>query len=198
MGSNGFSREIAELIQNWLRDHEWKYEYNEDGECCTFLFDISINSKFTNLWYKIGVRDSWYVVVCHPPLKAPHKDRKRMRELTEMICRINFGLINGSFDMNMNNGQIIFRCFVNCDGIVPSSDIISKSILDPYAMFLKYGDEIVDVMLGQATAKDAVEKAENPKERRKKIESPQVDQSAKNNLRERLGTILMYIKGFLK
>lgn len=57
-----------------------------------------------------------------------------------------------------------FKCFVDCEGITPSKDMVQNSIHCPAAMFKRYSSGIVDIIFGNATAKEAVEKCEKATE----------------------------------
>ena len=70
----------------------------------------------------------------------------------------------GNFELDTRDGEVRFKCFVDCEGITPSKDIVENSIHCPAAMFKRYGSVIVDIIFGNDTAKEAVEKFEKATE----------------------------------
>lgn len=84
-----------------------------------------------------------------------------MVTMAEFVCRANYGLKNGNFEFDMREGEIRFKCFVDCEGIAPTVEIIRNSIHCPAAMFEQYGDGIVGILFGNMSAKDAVSKCES-------------------------------------
>ncbi len=95
------------------------------------------------------------------PIGADEVDKKMMAAMAEFVCRANYGLKMGNFEFDMRDGEVRFKCYVDCDGIIPTDDMVRHSIHCPAAMFKRYGAGIVDVIYGNSTAKEAVEKCEN-------------------------------------
>ena len=87
-----------------------------------------------------------------------------MSSMAEFVCRANYGLVNGNFELDMRDGEIRFKCFVDCEGITPTSEMVRNSIHCPAAMFKRYGAGIVDIIFGKSSALGAVEKCEKTTE----------------------------------
>lgn len=81
-----------------------------------------------------------------------------MASMAEFVCRANYGLTNGSFELDMRDGEIRFKSFVDCEGTTPTAEMIRNSIHCPAAMFERYSAGIV--VLGNATVKEAIVKCE--------------------------------------
>ena len=116
--------------------------------------------------YIIDVKDDEYVVYAISPIGADHMDEKMMTSMTDFICRANYGLKNGNFELDMRDGEIRYKSYVDCEGTMPTTDIVRNSIHCPGAMFDQYGEGIVDIIFGNATAAEAIAKCEkSPAER---------------------------------
>ena len=102
------------------------------------------------------LRDDKYLLYFTCPLNCGEDERAEMRDL---LNRINYKLMFGSFEMDDRDGEIQFRYPVDCDGQLPSQQIIRHSIYRPAATLNKYGDAIVAVLMGFATGKEAYDKA---------------------------------------
>ena len=153
------STEIAKAIQNFLRSDDWKFSFDEKKEI--FKFGLSSRSKIKRLHYHIIVRDDGYTVYASSPVGADRDDKDMMRNMGEFICRANYGLRNGNFEIDFNDGEIRYKTFVDCDGgAIPTSEVIRDSIYLPASMFKKYGDGILDIIYQNISAKKAVAKCE--------------------------------------
>ena len=139
---------------------ELEMEYTPDGEDKSFRFSMGIKSKIRRIAFKIAVFDDAILVCAVSPAAAPYRDKKRMREATEMICRINYGLRGGSFDLDVRDGTLLFRCWLGCEGADPSDVMIRNAVGGAVAMFDRYGDAVFDVFRGAAPAREAVLRAE--------------------------------------
>lgn len=149
---------IAKAIETYLKDDNWRFSYDEKN--VSFRFDLSISSKIKRISYRISVHEDDYVVRATAPIGADEDDVKMMATMADFICRANYGLKNGNFELDMDDGEIKFKSFVDCEGIVPTSAIIRNSIYIPAAMFKRYSSGIVDIMFKGVSAKDAIRNCE--------------------------------------
>ena len=149
---------IAEVINNFLVDDDWKFDY--DGDKKRFNFNMTIEGKLQRIRYYIYVREDCYTVYAIAPLNADKNDPQVMAKTAEFLSRANYGLRNGNFELDFDDGEVRYKTFVNCDGVLPSHAIIEDSIIIPSMMFERYSSGILDMMFGSSTPKDAIEKCE--------------------------------------
>lgn len=157
-----YSQKIAQAINSYLTDDEWHFSFDEKRGL--FKFGLSLRGKIKKINYIIDVKDDEYVVYAFSPLGADEDDKEMMSSLAEFVCRANYGLVNGNFELDMRDGEIRFKCFVDCDGITPTSEMVRNSIHCPAAMFKRYGTGIVDIIFGKSSAQEAVEQCEKSTE----------------------------------
>ena len=153
-----YSEEIVGVIRDFLVSDDWKFEFDEEHG--VFRFGVGIESKLKHLRYLIPVREDSYVVYAISPLDTDCDDKNVMKEMADFICRANYGLRNGNFELDMTDGEIRYKVFVDCDGIIPSEEIVKGSIIIPSLMFDRYAAGILDIMFKEATAEDAIAKCE--------------------------------------
>lgn len=89
-----------------------------------------------------------------------------MSKMAEFVCRANYGLKNGCFELDMRDGEIRYKTFVPCNNITPSSEIIRRSIYCPASMFEQYSEGIISIIFGDTTAEEAIDKCEGNSSRR--------------------------------
>ena len=87
-----------------------------------------------------------------------------MAQMAEFICRANYGLKNGCFELDFRDGEIRFRSFIDCEDLMPSTKVIKNSIHCTAAMFKRYATGIVDIIFSGCTAKKAIAKCEKSPE----------------------------------
>ena len=84
-----------------------------------------------------------------------------MAEMVEFTTRANYGLRCGNFEMDMRDGEIRYKVFVDCEGsFLPPRDVIRNSIVIPAMMFERYTPGILDILFKEAKAVDAIAKCE--------------------------------------
>lgn len=158
MKKRNYSVNIARKITCYLLSEEWVFFFDEKAGIFRLVF--SPKGKIKKINFYIDIREHCYVVYAVSPVGADSDDEKQMAAVEEFVCRANNGQPNGNFELNMLDGEIRYKYFVDCDGIDLSDDMICKSIYYPMAMFECYGDGIINVIAGAATARKAVEYCE--------------------------------------
>lgn len=162
MEERTYSEAIANAIKSYLKEGDWHFSFDE--EAGLFKFGLSLRSKIKNIAYIIDVKEDEYIVYAISPIGADEKDKDMMATMAEFVCRANYGLKSGNFELDMRDGEVRFKCFVDCEGISPTKDMVQNSIHCPAAMFKRYGAGIVDIIFGNATAMEAVEQCEKATE----------------------------------
>lgn len=153
-----YSETIANAIKSYLKEDGWHFSFDEERGL--FKFGLSLRSKIKNISYIIDVRDDAYIVYAISPICAEEEDKKMMAEIADFLCRVNYEIPYGNFEPDMTDGEVRFRCFADCDGIIPTNAMVKNSIHRPAGMFKHYGSGIVDIIFRNATAKKAIEKCE--------------------------------------
>lgn len=162
MTNKMYSTKIADAVKKFLNDDDWHYSFND--ETGTFRFTLSLSSKLKNLAYHIRVKESSLLVYGVSPVGADENDPKMMAAMADFVCRANFGLRNGCFELDMDDGEIRFRSYVDCDELAPSREVIKNSIYCTAIMFERYAPGILEIIFGNTTAKAAIEKCESDSE----------------------------------
>lgn len=154
-----YSTEIADAISKFLAEDDWRFSF--DGQKGRFNFSVSIAAAIKKIIYDILVHEDSFTVYAASPIGPDEKDREQMTTAMEFICRANYGLRNGNFELDLNDGEIRYKSFVDCEGALPSREIVKNSIYVPAAMFKRYSEGITSILYKNATAKEAIEKCES-------------------------------------
>lgn len=163
MKKENYNTQIAEAIEKFLTEDDWHYTFDEKSG--RFVFELTLKGKIKKLGFLIDVDEDGFIVLATSPLGVDEHDEKMLGTMAQFICLANCGLKCGSFDFDMEDGEIRYKQYVDCDGIVPSRNMIKNAIYCPAVMFRRYKFGIEDIILRNASAADAFKKCEEAKER---------------------------------
>ncbi len=153
-----YSMAIAEGIQNYLVEDDWRFKFDEENGI--FKFGLSLKGKLNKVDYVIDVESDDYIVYVASPIGAGRDDPAQLAAMAEFVCRANYGLKNGNFELDFRDGEIRYKIFVPCEGLTPSRNQVKRSIYCAAAMFDRYGDGILKVLFSGASAEEAVKACE--------------------------------------
>lgn len=162
MKEKDYSEKIANTINNFLTMDDWHFFFDEQRGI--FKFGLYLKGKIKKINYIVDVKENEYIVYAFSPLGVDEDDKAMMASMAEFICRANYGLKNGNFELDMRDGEIRFKCFADCEGITPTREMVRNSIYCPAAMFQRYSAGIADIIYGNVAAKKAVERCEKSNE----------------------------------
>lgn len=149
-------KRTMELIENFFNDLEWNYTY--DSENSIIKTGVDMTNALGNLDVYIRLRKNYYsVIVC----LNNHVEKKYLQQVSEYLHRVNFGLNNGNFELDYEDGEVRYKTFVSFENIELSKNIVEASILLPLSMFEKYGMNLLLLMLKEADPKALAIAADN-------------------------------------
>lgn len=152
--------DVVDAVRNWLENDDWKYEY--DAEKHVIRTGINLKSKIKSSKIIIIFREESYSVILSSPI---YGDKDNLGELMKYLTMANYGLQNGNFELDVNDGEVRYKTFVNCKGLdsLPM-DIIQDSIYVGCVMMDTYGNGIAALALGFSDADTEIRKAEPSRE----------------------------------
>ena len=149
-----YSNEIVAVVKQFLDADDWHYSFDENRGI--FDFGLRIRSKIQKIKYIV------FYGIC--PIGADRDDTEMMAQMSEFLCRANYGLKNGSFEFDFRDGEIRYKSFVDCDGVLPSTEVVKNSIYCIDVMYKRYAPGILDIIFAGCSAKDAIAKCEKSSE----------------------------------
>lgn len=158
MSKYEYSNELANVVKKFLSEDDWNYSFDEDKGL--FEFGLKIKTKLQKIDYFIDVKEDELLVYGIAPIGAECDDAEMMAQMAEFICRANYGIKNGGFELDFRDGEIRYKSFVDCDAIVPSTEVIENSVHCIAAMYKRYSRGIVDIIFAGSSAKKAIAKCE--------------------------------------
>lgn len=154
-----YSAEIAAAVNKFLVDDDWRFDFSEEEG--RFRFTLTLDGKLKEARYWILINEDDYTVYAYSPIGADKNDERMMSVMADFICRANYGMKNGNFELDMMDGEVRYKCYVDCDGALPCTEVIRNSVYCPAQMLERYGAGIVDIVCLDGSAADAIAKCEN-------------------------------------
>lgn len=146
---------IIKLIRETLEELKWKYEYDEEEKIFITGMDID---KLGYCYIIIPVYRDEYVV--YTIYEEKIRDQY-LNLMAEYLHRVNYGMQNGNFEMDYDDGEVRYKVFTIAKEGNISEDTIRRNILTGVVMFRKYGDGMLKIMTGEkGEPKEWVEIAE--------------------------------------
>lgn len=162
MTDRSYSKHVANAIRNHLDAHDFHYNFDEDRGVFNLL--MGVGGKAKTLIYHIIVDEHNFVTNARYPLGPSSEDDECMNTMARFLTRANNGLRNGNFELCLNDGDISFKSFCCCRGLIaPSDEMVAESIQCPAAMFDKYETGILGILFNNMSDKEAAERCENSK-----------------------------------
>lgn len=158
-----YSKELAAVVKEFLEDNKWHYSFREDTGL--FEFSVTTRSRIRKVDYVIDVHEDEIIVYGFCPFAADPDDDQMMAQMSEFLCRANYGMKNGNFEFDFRDSEIRFKSYIDCEGVIPSTNVIKNSVACTSAMYKRYGQGIIDIILAGCTAKAAIAKCEKSQEK---------------------------------
>lgn len=169
-----YSEEVFHAIRRFLDKKHLHYTASEIMGL--IQLDLPTGSMIRRVDLRINVKNDSYTVRALSSVSADPKDAKNMARLAEYLTRVNYRLRNGNFEMDYRDGELAFKCYVDCHGGVPVEEAIDDSIFCPPAMFHQYGNGILQVMFSGVDPAQALEDCEaRLKEEKEEAEDAEED-----------------------
>lgn len=157
-----YSKEIAQAVKAFVDSKEWRCHFDEQRGI--FDFGLKLGCKLQKVRLILDVKEDALVAYGICPVSAERGNAEMMAQMAEFICRANYGLLNGNFELDFRDGEIRYKSYVDCEELIPSADVIDNCIHCICAMFTRYSSGILDIIFADGTAKAAIAACEKSPE----------------------------------
>lgn len=93
-------------------------------------------------------------------LFRPKAKKEHRAELCEFVARANYGMGDGNFEMNLDDGSVRFKVALDYSGISLKAVLVRNMIIDAVSTIDVYEKALARVIAGKAKAKAALQAAE--------------------------------------
>lgn len=146
------ARSVYETICKSLDNRDWKYERHDDD--LTILSEAQGEDLPVSMI--IRVDPNAQVVSLYSPMPFNIAEEKRI-DAAIAVCVANYGLINGSFDYDLNDGEIRFRLVTSFRESMLSEELFMYMVLVAAATVDDYNDKFLMVSKGIMSIQSFIE-----------------------------------------
>ena len=153
------AQEIREAVEEFFRRDNVKHIPFDDHNVAIAMY--SADAKFGHVRVFFLAHKDRLVLRMILPINAAEEDREKV---AEFLLRANYGLKDGGFDFDYDDGEISYRMSIFCginDFNPPTYEQIDFSVIVGMMMVEKYGDALGKVLFGLLDPKEAIESAES-------------------------------------
>ena len=152
--------QIVDAVRDWLDGDDWHYEYVADHHI--IKMGVGLKSKLKNGRIFIDIKEDAYLVYIVSPIGG---DKDDLGELMKFLTMANYGIVNGNFELDMRDGEVRYKTYVNCDGLEElSKEVIQDSVLAGCYTIDRYGNGIAALCMGFSDAETEIKKIEGDSE----------------------------------
>ena len=142
---------LFRLLCKVLSDNGWDYVYNEKNE----IVRLEIRGVNTTFYSFLIVDEEQESLLCNTHIKQRIPPAKHL-EVCELMNRINYELANGNFEMDLEDGEIRFRTFLDLANAEPSKEQILNLIWNGVQSFDTYYPGLMKLVYGGLSPAEAV------------------------------------------
>ena len=102
------NEKVFSMIEDYLKEDGWKYIADKDK--CEFRAIVNMNNVVGELRIIVFVRENNYTVSAFLNSSV---EQEYYNQVAEYLHRANFGMQNGNFEFDYDDGQIAYKTFVN-------------------------------------------------------------------------------------
>ncbi|UNT92943.1 YbjN domain-containing protein [Allobaculum sp. Allo2] len=143
--------DYAEETHKWVLDafeeigiH--KFDDTNDG---LIRFSMLVpKSKFRAYDFAIRLCDHTLTMYMIAPFRGDDSDRKMMTKLAVLQTNANYGLRNGNFEMDLRDGEIRYKTYINLENSTVNPDVLDDAIHMSIAAFDVYGKDMAKIVYG--------------------------------------------------
>ncbi len=143
--------DYAEETHKWVLDafeeigiH--KFDDTNDG---LIRFSMLVpKSKFRAYDFAIRLCDHTLTMYMIAPFRGDDSDRKMMTKLAVLQTNANYGLRNGNFEMDLRDGEIRYKTYINLENSTVNPDVLDDAIHMSIAALDVYGKDMAKIVYG--------------------------------------------------
>ena len=149
------AQKVFDSLVNMLDSRDWKYEKFEDE----LLIRSGIKGEDLPIEFIMVVKPKNQLVQFLSKLPFSMPDDKRV-DGAIAVCAANYGLIDGSFDYDISDGEIIFRLNSSYSESVLGPDLFEYMIMVSASTIDNYNDKFFMLAKGMITVEQFLEQAD--------------------------------------
>ena len=154
--SASYSTRVANSVLDYFKSKNFDFDFDADKGILTTAFPT--DSKIGQIDMRIRFLADGYISHSTARVNADEASRDKV---AEYLCRANYGLRIGNFEMDFRDGEIRFKSFCRSGDVALNEEQITDSFILPIVQFDTYGDDLLAVLFGMKEPEQAIQDAES-------------------------------------
>lgn len=150
---------ISDEIKKWLDEKRWKYHFDPVRSIINVNVVLGCNCASNKVRLIVDIREDFYLAYVILPVRCS----ENLAEMLKFLAMVNFGMINGNFEVDVHDGEIRYKTYVNCDKMESlPAQIVADSIICACVTVKRYACSIARICecADGATAESEIERSE--------------------------------------
>lgn len=139
-------------ILSFLEDHKYHYTSFEDEE------RVNLTLAGKNADYRVVMRvtheGDFFQIYIHYPFRV--RDQAQRATAAELVCRANYGMLVGSLEIDMSDGEIRFHVTHLIQGLPLASETVERLLFTAISSLDRYFPAFMQHLHAGHTPEDAV------------------------------------------
>lgn len=153
-----YSDELVNLFKEYMKINDRQYSFYE--ELGIFELTLKVQGTISKIKYIIDVHEKEIIIYGVCPERADKRDPKMMNKIAEFICQANYGLKDGCFEFDFQDGDIYYKSYINCDNLKLSMEVVDSSMRCVGAMIERYSKGFINIIFNNYSAREAIAECE--------------------------------------
>ena len=149
-----YSSSISDALRDLLAASGIQAAFEERSGHGIFTIRMKLRRRMQSAQMIVLVRDDNFSTITTLPLSA---DVDHRLAVAEYLTRVNWGMRNGNFELNMEDGEIRFKSYVHVGAGSLDASAARLGVMLPFLMIDRYGDGLLEVLFGFKTPREAFE-----------------------------------------
>ncbi len=142
---------LFQVLYEILCQDGWEFEYDNKNK----IIKLEIYGINTNFHTFFLVDEEQESLLCNTHISQKIPYFKRL-EVCDFMSRVNYEVVNGNFEMDMDNGEIRYRTFLDLADAEPSKDQVLNIIWNGVHGFDTYYPGLMKLVHGDYSAEEAM------------------------------------------
>lgn len=155
-----YSESIVRAVKEALAAEEIKHSFDE--EMGVFKFGFNLPGKISTVNMRFAIHESDCVLYTFMGISFDKDDESVVKNMNDFINRANYGLRCGCFEIDVRDGEIRYKVFMDCSGLEgPTKEMVSRAIYISVSMIKRYSKGLLGVIFSDMSSDYAIRLCED-------------------------------------
>lgn len=141
---------LFRVLYDILVQDGWEFDFDKKNE----IIKLEVRGFSTSFYSYLFVDEEQESLLCNTHIREKIPSGKRL-EVCDFMSRVNYELANGNFEMDMDNGEIRYRTYLDLKDAEPSKEQILNILWNSVLGFDTYYPGLMKLVYCDYSAKEA-------------------------------------------